>query len=242
MENKLEVFNNSEFGKVRTMVIDNEPWFVAKDVCECLEIKNSRDALSRLDDDEKGVVLTDTLGGKQEMTTINEYGLYSLVLGSRKKEAKDFKRWITHEVLPSIRKTGRYEVKEEFRLPQTYSEALRALADKAEENEKQKLLLAEQQPKVEFFDAVAESKTAVDIASVAKVLNIQGIGRNKLFEILRNKKILMNNNQPYQKYIDCNYFRTVEQKFNKPDGSVNINIKTLVYQKGVQYIKKVLTK
>ena len=128
-----------------------------------------------------------------------------------------------------------------FTLPQTYSEALRALADKAEENEKQKLLLAEQQPKVEFFDAVAESKTAVDIASVAKVLNIQGIGRNKLFEILRNKKILMNNNQPYQKYIDCNYFRTVEQKFNKPDGSVNINIKTLVYQKGVQYIKKILS-
>ena len=241
MENKLEVFNNSEFGKVRTMVIQNEPWFVAKDVCECLEIKNSRDALSRLDDDEKGVVLTDTLGGKQEMTTINEYGLYSLVLGSRKKEAKDFKRWITHEVLPSIRKTGRYEVKEEFRLPQTYSEALRALADKAEENEKQKLLLVEQQPKVEFFDAVAESKTAIDIASVAKVLNINGIGRNKLFEILRNKKILMNNNQPYQKYIDCNYFRTVEQRFNKNDGSVNINIKTLVYQKGVQYIKKILS-
>ena len=126
-------------------------------------------------------------------------------------------------------------------LPQTFSEALQLAADQAKKIEEQGNKLLEQQPKVEFFDAVAESKTAIDIASVAKVLNINGIGRNKLFEILRNKKILMNNNQPYQKYIDCNYFRTVEQRFNKNDGSVNINIKTLVYQKGVQYIKKILS-
>jgi anti-repressor protein len=94
-------------------------------------------------------------------------------------------------------------------------------------------------PKAEFFDQVASSRDAIDIGTAAKVLHL-GIGRNKLFEILRQEGVLMNNNQPYQKYIDCGYFRTIEQKYNKPDGSVNINIKTLVYQKGLNYIKKLV--
>lgn len=106
--NQIQVFENTEFGKVRTVVIDNEPWFVAVDVCKALEIKNNRDALGRLDDDEKGVVSTDTLGGEQEVGVVNESGLYTLVLGSRKPEAKAFKRWITHDVIPTIRKTGGY--------------------------------------------------------------------------------------------------------------------------------------
>jgi prophage antirepressor-like protein len=93
---------------VRTVIKDGEPWFVAKDVCDILEIANSRDALARLDPDEKGVVLTDTPGGVQEVQAVNEPGLYTLILGSRKKEAKAFKRWITHEVIPAIRKTGAY--------------------------------------------------------------------------------------------------------------------------------------
>lgn len=103
------VFN---FGvqQLRTIVKDGEPWFVAKDVCDILEIVNNRDAVFRLDQDEKGVVLTDTPGGQQEMQAVNEFGLYSLVLGSRKPEAKQFKRWITHEVIPSIRKTGTYSL------------------------------------------------------------------------------------------------------------------------------------
>lgn len=101
-------FENSEFGNLRVAMIDNEPWFVASDVCSGLEIKNSRDALSRLDDDEKGVALTDTLGGKQTVATINEPGLYTLVLSSRKPEAKAFKRWITHDIIPSLRKNGVY--------------------------------------------------------------------------------------------------------------------------------------
>ena len=106
--NDLQIFENEQFGKVRTITIENEPWFIAKDVCDCLEIKNSRDALTRLDDDEKGVVLTDTLGGSQQLQSVNEYGLYSLVLSSRKPEAKQFKRWITHDVIPAIHKTGSY--------------------------------------------------------------------------------------------------------------------------------------
>ena len=100
--------------------------------------------------------------------------------------------------------------------------------------------LLEQKPKVEFFDAVAESKDAIEIASVAKVLNVPGVGRNKLFEFLRNHKILMRNNQPYQKYIDCGYFRIIEQKYERSNGDTCINIKTLVYQKGVKYIQELL--
>lgn len=100
----------------------------------------------------------------------------------------------------------------------------------------------EMKPKAEFFDAVASSKTAIQMADVAKVLDYPGYGRNRLFEFLRNKKVLMHNNQPYQKYIDCGYFRVVEQKYTKPNSETAINIKTLVYQKGVNYIKKLLDK
>ena len=109
--NEIRVFNSDQFGEVRTVTIDDEPWFVAADVCRALEIGNSRMATERLDDDEKGVSLIDTPGGQQELTIINEPGLYSLVLGSRKPEAKAFKRWITHEVIPALRKTGTYSLK-----------------------------------------------------------------------------------------------------------------------------------
>ena len=105
---ELQIFKNEQFGEIRTTVQNGEPWFVAADVCKALDIENNRKATNRLDDDEKGVTLSDTLGGKQKLTIVNEAGLYSLVLGSRKPEAKAFKRWITHEVLPSIRKTGGY--------------------------------------------------------------------------------------------------------------------------------------
>ena len=180
-----------------------------------------------VDDEDKGVTKCDTLGGKQDLQVINESGIYSLVFGSKLPTAKKFKRWVTHEVLPSIRKTGTYGI------PQTYAEALQLAADQAKQ-------LLEQKPKVEFFDAVAESKDAIEIASVAKVLGVPGVGRNKLFEFLRTHKILMRNNQPYQKYVDCGYFRIVEQKYERPNGDTCINIKTLVYQKGVKYIQELL--
>jgi prophage antirepressor-like protein len=110
--------------QLRTVIIDGELWFVAKDVCEILEIANSRDAIGRLDEDEKGVVLTDTPGGRQEVAAVNEPGLYALVLGSRKPEAKSFKRWITHEVIPVIRKTGTYTVAQNNVVPLSKEQAL----------------------------------------------------------------------------------------------------------------------
>lgn len=136
--NEIQVFNNPEFGDVRTVSIGNEPWFVAVDVCKSLRISNSRDAVARLDDDEKGVVSTDTLGGKQDMAIINEPGLYSLVLGSRKPEAKAFKRWITHDVIPSIRKHGLYmtpaKLQETLAKPENLMVILQTLADEQMKN------------------------------------------------------------------------------------------------------------
>ena len=103
---RILVFENKDYGTIRTVMIDNAPWFVANDVCSAIDV--DRTAIRRLDDDEKGVHLTHTLGGDQKISIINEYGLYSLILSSRKPEAKAFKRWITHEVIPSIRKHGAY--------------------------------------------------------------------------------------------------------------------------------------
>lgn len=108
MDNQIQIFTNEQFGSVRTFIIEGAPWFVAADVCRCLEISNNRDAISRIDEDEKGVASIDTLGGKQNMTIVNEQGLYGLIFGSRKPEAKKFKRWIRHDVLPNIRQHGVY--------------------------------------------------------------------------------------------------------------------------------------
>lgn len=145
--------------------------------------------------------------------------------------------WEAYEVLVD----EYYRIKETG-IPKTYAEALRLAANQAELLEKQELELTEARPKVEFFDAVADSKDAIDLGTAAKVLKINGIGRNNLFEILRNKSVLMANNQPFQRYVDNGYFRVIEQKFSKPDGSTNINIKTLVYQKGLDFIRKMLSK
>lgn len=124
-------------------------------------------------------------------------------------------------------------------LPKTFAEALRLAADQAEQIEKQQARIEEMKPKEEFFDQVTDSKDACDMATVAKTLNM-GIGRNKLFEILRNNNILQDRNAPYQRYVDLGWFRIVETKFIKPTGDICINFKTIVYQKGVEGIRKLL--
>lgn len=241
--NELKVFDSPEFGQVRTIVINSEPWFVGKDVAVALGYKNTSDAISKhVDDEDKGVAKCDTLGGMQDSLIINESGVYSLVFGSKLPNAKKFKHWVTSEVLPAIRKHGMYAVDDLIDNPELAIKAFTALK---EEREKNKALQADNEkmkPKAEFFDAVTDSKDAIDMGQVAKVLNYPGIGRNKLFEILRDNGILQQNNQPYQKYIDCGYFRVIEQKYEAKPGEIRINIKTLVFQKGVDYIKKLLDK
>lgn len=231
----LEIFKNDEFGEVRTVLINDEPYFVAKDITDRLGFSNGRDAISKhVDDEDKSDVAIHDGSQNRNMTVINESGLYSLVLSSKLDGAKKFKRWITSEVIPQIRRTGGYQA------PKSFAEALRLAAEQAEKMEalekENKMLL----PKAEFFDAVTDSKTAISIGEVAKVLDM-GIGQNKLFAFLREQKILDRQNIPYQEYIDRGYFRIVEQKY-EVRGEVRINIKTLVFQKGIDWIRKQLQK
>lgn len=237
--NELQIFENEEFGSIRVVEINNEPWFVGKDVAEALGYMNTRQAIAtNVDDEDRGVHSIDTLSGTQKMTIINESGLYSLILQSKLDSAKKFKRWIISVVIPSIRKNGGYIANQENLSPeQIVANALIVAQNIIAARDKQ---IAELKPKAEFFDAVTDSKDAIPMADVAKVLDM-GIGRNKLFEFLRDKKILMADNRPYQKFIDAGYFRVVEQKFDKGFGEVGINIKTLVFQKGVDYIRRKLS-
>lgn len=234
-ENKIAVFANPDFGEVRTVEINGEPWFVGKDIADALGYQNgSRDIDRHVDEDDKATVAIHDGSQNRNMTVINESGLYSLVLSSKLDGAKKFRRWITSEVIPQIRRTGGYQA------PKSFAEALRLAAEQAEKMEalekENKMLL----PKAEFFDAVTDSKTAISIGEVAKVLDM-GIGQNKLFAFLREQKILDRQNIPYQEYIDRGYFRIVEQKY-EVHGEVRINIKTLVFQKGIDWIRKQLQK
>lgn len=233
--NEIKIFKNEDFGEVRTIEIDNEPWFIGKDVADVLGYQNgSRDVNRHVDEEDRQKIMAFDGSQDRETIIINESGLYSMILSSQLPTAKRFKRWITSEVIPQIRKTGAYHT------PKTYAEALRALADEAEKAEALKKQNQLMQPKAEFFDAVTDSKTAIPIGDVAKILDI-GIGRNKLFEFLRQKSILTSDNRPYQKYIDSGYFRVIEQKY-EVNGEVRINIKTLVFQKGIDWIRKQLVK
>lgn len=240
--NEIQIFNSVEFGTIRTIQIDNEPWFVVKDLTDKLGYSNGRDAVAlHVDEEDKSNVGISDGSQNRNMTIVNESGLYSLILSSKLEGAKKFRRWITSEVIPQIRKTGGYK------LPGTYAEALKNLLEQVEANERlvneNETFKAERElllPKAEFFDAVTDSKQAIPIGDVAKILDM-GIGRNKLFEFMREEKILMPDNSPYQKYVDAGYFRIVEQKYEK-NGDTYINLKTLVFQKGVDYIRKRLLK
>lgn len=237
----LQVFTKDEFGTIRTVQLNSETYFVGKDVAESLGYADTFGALKKhVLEEDKLVCQIDSAGQKRDVTVINESGLYALIFGSKLESAKRFKHWITSEVLPSIRKHGMYAVDDLINDPDLAIKAFTALR---EERNKNKLLMEDvkrMKPKEEFFDAVADSKDAIEIGKVAKVLNFPGVGRNKLFEILRRKGILMKDNIPYQKFIDNGCFRTIEQKYSLPDGETRISIKTLVYQKGVDYIRKVL--
>lgn len=233
--NELQVFNNEMFGNVRIILQDNEPWFVAKDVCECLEIKNTTDAIKRLDEDERARL---NLGRQGEANVINEYGLYNLVMASRKPEAKEFKRWVTHEVLPSLRKYGTYNMN----IPKTLPDALKAYASEIEAHNQTKALLEEQKPKVLFADAVNASHTSILVGDLAKLLRQNGldIGQNRLFEKLRQEGYLIKQkgesyNMPTQRSMDMKLFEVKESTFTNPDGSTHITKTSKVTGKGQIY-------
>ena len=269
MDNQVTIFNNAEFGSVRTVVIDNEPWFVGKDVAVALGYSNPRDALAkRVDDEDKGVAKCDTLGGAQEFTIINESGLYSLVLTSKLDSAKRFKRWITHDVIPSIRKTGAYMTRDTLQKclcdPDSVKEILTALSNSQDEiihlskvnqeltAENKELtdenvhlsdVIESQKDDVEFSQHVQSSDECVDMGVMAKIISKNGvtIGRNNLFRLLRDNHILMSNNAPYQKYMDAGWFILVERTRIQGDRIVPYVI-TYVTGKGQVALVKMIRK
>lgn len=230
---ELQVFNSDEFGTIRIKTIDGEPWFVAKDVADKLGYAQTSNMMKRIDEDDSKSSILDGMNMKSSL--INESGLYSAIIGSKLDSAKRFKHWVTSDVLPSIRKNGGYIANQENLTPeQIVANALIVAQNIIAQKEKQ---IEDMRPKADFFDAVADSKTAISMNEVSKVLGIKGLGRNNLFEFLRDNAILDRWNVPYQKYIDCGWFRVIEQKYTK-NGEEHISIKTLVYQKGVDAIRR----
>lgn len=245
--NEIQTFTSDQFGTVRALRgEDGEPMFVAKDVCAALEVKNSRDALARLDDDEKGVVLTDTPGGEQQMQAVNEAGLYVLVLSSRKPEAHVFKRWVTHEVLPALRRDGGYMVARADETPEETMARALLLAQGTMERQKRRIagLEAENEamrPKALFADAVAASDGTCLVGELAKMLRQNGVevGQNRLFAMLHEDSYLgkagQNRNVPTQRSMEMGLFRIKETAVTHPDGRVTINRTPKVTGKGQRY-------
>ena len=191
MENNLMIFENQEFGAVRSILIDGEPWFVAADVCKALELEKTNRALSRLDDDEKGAHSVSTPGGRQRMSIISESGLYSLILGSRKPEARAFKRWITHEVIPSIRKHGAYMTDSLLDAleahPEAVPEYLNRLRSENARNRELNRRLRLALPKAEYYDAFVDPADCTNIRTTAKEL---GVPEKQFTRYLEEKKYL----------------------------------------------------
>ena len=237
MSNEIKIFENEEFGSVRTMEINGEPYFVGKDVAEILGYANTSKALiDHVDDEDK--LNNETLSslGQRGGWLINESGLYSLILSSKLPTAKKFKRWVTSEILPAIRKTGSYSIQSK---PDSYTiEDPAARARRwAEEYEEKKALEAkieEQKPLVEYAEHIQASKDVIDMKSMAKLASKNGIkiGRNKLFSFLRDRKILDRENIPYANYMDKEWFQVVESPYTFNNGDVKIIKTTLVSPKG----------
>lgn len=195
---------------VRTILIDGEAWFVAADVCRVLEHTNPTMALAGLDGDEKGLRNVDTLGGSQTMAVVNEPGMYSLVLRSRKPEAKAFKRWVTHEVLPAIRSTGQFG----SAIPSNLADALEMAAHEIRKSEALEAKIVADAPKVEAFDALMDSDGAYSMDNAAKLL---GIGRNTMYRKLREAGVILRGSTlPAQRYT--HHFKLVAGTYRDSEG------------------------
>lgn len=236
--NELQVFTSEEFGSVRTVTIDNEPWFVGKDVASALGYSNSRDAISKhVHEDDKGVAKCDTPSGAQNMTVVNESGLYALIFGSKLESAKRFKHWVTSEVLPSIRKTGGYQMN----IPQGKELLALAVIEANKTIEEQRAQITEMKPKAVFADAVATSKQSILIGQLAKLICQNGypIGQRRLFHWMRENGYLMKQgssyNMPKQRYVEQGLFEIKESSISNPDGSVRLTRTPKVTGKGQLY-------
>lgn len=245
---ELQIFQNAEFGSVRTATIDGEPYFVGKDVATILGYSNPRDAISKhVDDEDKGVAKCDTLGGRQEILFINESGLYSLILRSQLPAAKRFKRWVTSEVLPAIRRHGMYATEELIANPDLAIAAFQAL--KAEREKRQSLeeavavqaqQIAELKPKATYYDVVLKCKDAVNISVIAKDY---GWSAQRMNEYLHKKGVQYKQSDIwllYQKHAGCGYTKTNTHVYEDSCGREHTKVHTKWTQKGRLFIYEML--
>jgi len=258
MKNEITIFENPEFGKVRVVEINGEPWFVGKDVAVILGYERPTKAVSdRVDvEDRDEVPIQDSIGRMQRTPIINESGLYSLILSSKLPSVKKFKHWVTNEVLPSIRKTGKYEIKnnsapaiekpDSYMIENPIERAKRWIEEQEEKIALENKIKADE-PLVEFAKHVTETSDLIDIGMLSKVAKNENIniGRNKLYEWLRDNGYLMSRgihkNEPYQKWIDKGYFELKEYIYKTAYGE-NIGFKTYATGKGQIYIIEELRK
>ena len=227
----LPVFFYYNNNAVRTVLIDNEIWFVASDVTRILGYTNGRKAVDDhcLDGVTKKYTIKDLLNRNQEVTIINESGIYQLVMASKMPNAIKFKQWVTEKILPSIRKTGSYSVtpKPELSIEEMTLLVIQNMQSKIADQSRQ---LEEQKPKVEFADKVVNTNNAISVREFGKVI---GMGEKKFFEWLRNNKLLMESNIPYQKYVEAGYFKVIEWVLEAKN---QVKFKTLITGKGQLYI------
>lgn len=244
MNNEIKVFSNEEFGSIRRVEVDGEFWLIGKDVAQALGYSNPRKALAdHVDEEDKGVTKCDTLGGMQDLTIINESGLYSLVLSSKLPTAKKFRRWATSEVLPSIRKHGAYMTQETLEAAILNPDYLLKVATALkEETDKRKALEVKVQadaPKVLFADSVAASTSTVLIGELAKIMRQNGInmGEKRLFQWMRDNGYLVkrkgtDHNMPTQLSMEQGLFRVKETVISHSDGHTSISKTPKVTGKG----------
>ncbi|MGI6649875.1 MAG: phage antirepressor [Bacillota bacterium] len=244
--NELQVFSY-EGKEIRTIQRNGETWWVLKDVCGVLGLSNARMIADRLDEDDVSLAyVTDSMGRRQQTNIVNESGLYNVILRSDKPEAKKFKRWVTHEVLPQIRRHGAYittsKIEEIMNDPDSWIKLLTALKEERQEKARLQLQAAQDKPKVVFADAVSASDGTILIGELAKILKGNGIeiGQNRLFERLRQDGFLIKRkgtdyNAPTQKAMELGLFKVKETAITHSDGHVTISKTTKVTGKGQQY-------
>jgi prophage antirepressor-like protein len=243
--NDIQIFNNPEFGQVRAMEQNGKVWFVAKDVCDILGLEQVSRALDGLENDERAEVTISNLSSngvvqRRAVNAIDESGLYTLIFKSHKPGAKVFRKWVTSDVLPVIRRHGVYAEDELLDNPDLLLSVVTRLKEERDARiaaQSENMVL---KPKAEFFDAVADSRDVLQMRDVAATLNLPGWGRNRIFKFLREQKVLDTRNVPYREYEDRSYFRVIELKWSDSEGDTRISLKTLVYQKGVDYIRKLI--
>lgn len=242
-QSALKCFENADFGKVRVLGDSENPLFCLSDICKILKIQNPTDIANAIKKEFANALdliytILDNLGREQKATFISEAQLYFVLMRSEKPNAKPFRQWVVGEVLPSIRKTGHYSISQNaFKLPQTFAEALRDLADSVEKVAELENKLTKQKPLVEFAENVAHSVNSISVNEFAKILGIKDFGEKKLFAWLRENDFLNAFNQPYQKYMNLGLFELKEGTYATQKG-LNTYTRTLITGKGQIYLSE----